>query len=129
VLHDLATAMNHADEVLVLKNGRVHAEGPPEIALASSVIHRVWNCPARWLGEPGERALSLGRPGPVAVALSSYAQVSEYGFVTTPYRVVNKGKVTDEIVHLDATAEQERLIGQWNLGLAYEPILPLDLPP
>lgn len=67
VLHDLATAMNHSDQVLVLKNGRVHAEGPPEIALAHSVIHRVWGCPARWLGEPGERALSLGRPGPVAV--------------------------------------------------------------
>lgn len=62
VLHDLATAMNHADQVLVLKSGRVEAEGPPEIALASKVIHRVWNCPARWLGEPGERALSLGQP-------------------------------------------------------------------
>ena len=47
-------------------------------------------------------------------SLSSYAEVSEHGFVTTPYRVVNKGKVTDEIVHLDATAEQERLIAQAN---------------
>ncbi|GFM30114.1 ABC transporter ATP-binding protein [Novosphingobium sp. PY1] len=64
VLHDLATAMNHADQVVVLKNGRVEAEGPPEIALAREVIHRVWNCPARWLGDPGERALSLGQPSP-----------------------------------------------------------------
>ena len=47
-------------------------------------------------------------------SLSSYAEVSEYGFVTTPYRVVKKGKVTDEIVHLDATEEQERLIAQAN---------------
>ena len=47
-------------------------------------------------------------------SLASYAEVSEHGFVTTPYRVVNKGKVTDEIVHLDATAEQERLIAQAN---------------
>ena len=47
-------------------------------------------------------------------SLSSYAEVSEHGFVTTPYRVVDKGKVTDEIVHLDATAEQERLIAQAN---------------
>src|SRR5262249_47221955 len=45
-------------------------------------------------------------------SLSSYAQVSEYGFVITPYRVVNKGKVTDEIVHLDASQEQEKLIAQ-----------------
>jgi DNA-directed RNA polymerase subunit beta len=47
-------------------------------------------------------------------SLSSYAQVSEHGFVTTPYRVVNDGVVTDEIVHLDATQEEERLIAQAN---------------
>ena len=50
-------------------------------------------------------------------SLSCYAEVSEHGFVTTPYRVVKKGKVTDEIVHLDATAEQERLIAQANTPL------------
>ena len=43
-------------------------------------------------------------------SLSSFAEVSEFGFVTTPYRVVKNGKVTDEIVHLDATEEQERRI-------------------
>ena len=45
-------------------------------------------------------------------SLSSYATISEYGFVITPYRVVKKGKVTDEIVHLDASQEQERTIAQ-----------------
>lgn len=45
-------------------------------------------------------------------SLSSFAEVSEHGFVTTPYRVVKNGKATDEIVHLDATEEQERLIAQ-----------------
>jgi DNA-directed RNA polymerase subunit beta len=47
-------------------------------------------------------------------SLSSYAEISEHGFVTTPYRVVKKGKVTDEVVHLDATQEEERLIAQAN---------------
>ena len=47
-------------------------------------------------------------------SLSSFAQVSEFGFVTTPYRVVKNGRVTDEIVHIDATEEQERRIGQAN---------------
>ncbi|TMM02518.1 MAG: DNA-directed RNA polymerase subunit beta [Actinobacteria bacterium] len=47
-------------------------------------------------------------------SLSSYAEVSEHGFVTTPYRVVEKGKVTDQIVHLDATQEEEQLIAQAN---------------
>jgi DNA-directed RNA polymerase subunit beta len=47
-------------------------------------------------------------------SLSSFAEVSEYGFVTTPYRVVKDGVVTDDIVHLDATQEEERVIAQAN---------------
>ena len=37
-------------------------------------------------------------------SLSSFAEVSDFGFVTTPYRVVKDGVVTDEIVRLDANA-------------------------
>jgi DNA-directed RNA polymerase subunit beta len=47
-------------------------------------------------------------------SLSSYAQVSEHGFVTTPYQVVRDGFVTEEIVHLDATQEEEQIIAQAN---------------
>src|SRR5947209_5992174 len=47
-------------------------------------------------------------------SLSSYAEVSEHGFVTTPYRVVREGVVTDEIVHLDANQEDEKVIAQAN---------------
>jgi len=47
-------------------------------------------------------------------SLASYAEISEHGFVTTPYRVVKDGKVTDEIVHLDATQEEEKVIAQAN---------------
>src|ERR671930_419455 len=47
-------------------------------------------------------------------SLSSFAQVSEHGFVTTPYRVVKDGVVTDEIVHLDATQEEDKVIAQAN---------------
>jgi DNA-directed RNA polymerase subunit beta len=47
-------------------------------------------------------------------SLSSYAEISEHGFVTTPYRLVEKGVVTDKIVHLDATQEEEQLIAQAN---------------
>ena len=47
-------------------------------------------------------------------SLSSFAEVSEYGFVTTPYRVVKDGVVTDEVVRLDATQEEELLIAQAN---------------
>ena len=47
-------------------------------------------------------------------SLSSYAEISEHGFVTTPYRIVKDGKVTDEVVHLDATQEEEQVIAQAN---------------
>jgi DNA-directed RNA polymerase subunit beta len=47
-------------------------------------------------------------------SLASYAEISEHGFVTTPYRVVKDGVVTDKIVHLDATAEREKVIAQAN---------------
>ena len=47
-------------------------------------------------------------------SLGSYATVNEYGFIQTPYRKVVKGKVTDEVMHLDATGEQHRVIAQAN---------------
>jgi DNA-directed RNA polymerase subunit beta len=50
-------------------------------------------------------------------SLSSYAEVSEHGFVTTPYRVVKDGVVTDKIVHLDATQEEDMIIAQANAEL------------
>ncbi len=57
VLHDLALAANHADRVLVLDQGKLGADGPPDVALEPAVIERVWRVSARWLGEPGTRAL------------------------------------------------------------------------
>ena len=59
VMHDLALAMNHADWVVVLKEGQVFTEGPPENALTFNVIRTVWQVEARWLGEPGARALAV----------------------------------------------------------------------
>jgi DNA-directed RNA polymerase subunit beta len=47
-------------------------------------------------------------------SLASMATVSEFGFVTTPYRVVENGKVTDKIVYLDASEEEKFTIAQAN---------------
>lgn len=60
VLHDLGIAMNHADRVLVLNDGALIADGAPEEALAPEVIARGWSVTARWLGDPGARALIAG---------------------------------------------------------------------
>jgi DNA-directed RNA polymerase subunit beta len=47
-------------------------------------------------------------------SLASYATVSQFGFVQTPYRVVKSGKVTDEIIYLDASEEEKYTIAQAN---------------
>jgi DNA-directed RNA polymerase subunit beta len=52
-------------------------------------------------------------------SLASFATVSEFGFIQTPYRVVKGGKVTDEIVYLDAAEERQFTIAQ-----ASEPVDP-----
>src|SRR5947208_23524 len=64
----------------------------------------------RTVGELIQEAFRIGLIG----SLSSYAEISEHGFVTTPYRVVKDGAVTDEIVHLDANQEEDKLIAQAN---------------
>src|SRR3989442_11505905 len=45
-------------------------------------------------------------------SLASMATVSEFGFIQTPYRVVKNGKVTDEIIYLDAAEEAKFTIAQ-----------------
>ncbi len=46
------------------------------------------------------------------VSLTTFARVNEFGFIETPYRVVENGKALDKIVHVDATSESECLIAQ-----------------
>ena len=42
--------------------------------------------------------------------LATYARVNEYGFIETPYLKVVDGKVTDEVVYLDASQELGEVI-------------------
>jgi len=39
--------------------------------------------------------------------LASCARLNEYGFIETPYRKVNKGKITSEIVYFNAAEEEK----------------------
>jgi DNA-directed RNA polymerase subunit beta len=45
-------------------------------------------------------------------SLASFATVSAFGFIQTPYRKVQGGRVTDEIVYLDAAEEAQYTIAQ-----------------
>lgn len=42
--------------------------------------------------------------------LALYARINRYGFIETPYLKVENGKVTNEIVYLDALAETKEII-------------------
>jgi DNA-directed RNA polymerase subunit beta len=47
-------------------------------------------------------------------ALATFARVNQFGFIETPYRKVENGKVTDEIVFLPADEEEEYIVAQAN---------------
>ncbi len=47
-------------------------------------------------------------------SLSTYARINEFGFIETPYRKVESGKVTDKIEYLSADIEDLYVIAQAN---------------
>ena len=46
--------------------------------------------------------------------LASFGRINRFGFIETPYRKVEKGRVTDEIAYLAADDEDEYVIAQAN---------------
>ena len=50
-------------------------------------------------------------------ALSTYARVNDFGFIETPYRVVENSRVSDRIVYLSALDEEDKVIAQANAPL------------
>jgi DNA-directed RNA polymerase subunit beta len=50
-------------------------------------------------------------------SLASFARINEFGFVETPYRKVNNGKVSDKIQYLTADEEDVHVIAQANSKL------------
>lgn len=49
--------------------------------------------------------------------LAAYARVNEYGFIETPYLKVKDGKVTNEVVYLDASQEATEVIADAGVEL------------
>src|ERR1019366_3189370 len=60
-------------------------------------------------------------------SLACYARVNDLGFIETPYYVVKHGKLTGEMVWLDANKEEDAIIAQANARLAPQGNLIEDL--
>jgi DNA-directed RNA polymerase subunit beta len=50
-------------------------------------------------------------------SLATYARVNKYGFIESPYRRVEGGKVTDEVIYMNALEESRYIIGQASVEL------------
>jgi DNA-directed RNA polymerase subunit beta len=50
-------------------------------------------------------------------SLATFGRINSFGFIETPYRKVNKGTVSDEIVYLTADDEERYVIAQANAPL------------
>ena len=55
-----------------------------------------------------------GQNAGLITSLTTYARVNEYGFVETPYRKVENGRVTDKVVFLTAEEEKKAVIANGN---------------
>jgi len=53
-------------------------------------------------------------------SLSTYARVNKFGFIETPYRKVEKGRVTNRIEYLTADVEDQYIVAQANAKLDKE---------
>jgi DNA-directed RNA polymerase subunit beta len=56
-------------------------------------------------------------------SLATYSRINKYGFIETPYRKVEDGKLTDEVVYLSAMEEAKHTIAQANVDLAKEDLI------
>ena len=50
-------------------------------------------------------------------SLSTYARVNDFGFIESPYRTVENGKVLDEVRYFSALDEESHVIAQANAPL------------
>lgn len=53
----------------------------------------------------------------LVLSLGSHARINEYGFIESPYRVIKDGKVTKDIVYLDADEEKRAVIASAGIEL------------
>ncbi|MGH6915174.1 MAG: DNA-directed RNA polymerase subunit beta, partial [Geminicoccales bacterium] len=60
-------------------------------------------------------------------SLATYARINKYGFIESPYRRVEDGRVSDEVVYLSAMEEGRYTIAQANAELGPDKLFTQDL--
>ena len=60
-------------------------------------------------------------------SLTTYARVNDFGFIETPYREVENGRVTDRIRYLSALEEEDHVIAQANAPIDSRGNFDIDL--
>ncbi|MCG8548688.1 MAG: DNA-directed RNA polymerase subunit beta, partial [Alphaproteobacteria bacterium] len=50
-------------------------------------------------------------------SLATFARINQYGFIETPYRKVENGKVTDDVIYMSAMDEGRYTVAQANAGI------------
>ncbi|MSP37492.1 MAG: DNA-directed RNA polymerase subunit beta [Deltaproteobacteria bacterium] len=60
-------------------------------------------------------------------SLTTYARVNDFGFIETPYREVENGRVTDRIRYLSALEEEDHVIAQANAPIDNRGHFDIDL--
>ncbi|MGH7888691.1 MAG: DNA-directed RNA polymerase subunit beta, partial [Candidatus Binatia bacterium] len=60
-------------------------------------------------------------------SLTTYARVNDFGFIETPYREVDNGRVTDRIRYLSALEEEDHVIAQANAPIDSRGHFDIDL--
>ena len=58
-VHDLGFAARTADRAVVMAQGRVLADGPPQAAMRPQVLASAYGVEARWVGAPGAPVLEV----------------------------------------------------------------------
>ncbi|MGV3279129.1 DNA-directed RNA polymerase subunit beta [Rickettsiales bacterium LUAb2] len=56
-------------------------------------------------------------------SLTIYARINQYGFLETPYRKVENGKILEDVVYLTASQEKGQIIAQSSVSISKQGVL------
>ncbi len=120
----LSTFMDQTNPLSELANKRRLSVLGPGGLNRQSIPPQVRNISASQYGRICPIETPEGQNIGLVTQMTLYAQVDEFGFLRTPYRIVRDGKVTDEVVYLPADEDEVAYIAPADTPLDEEGYLP-----